>query len=337
MSKKLPVELIGPFPPNVGGVSTHLSRALPLLQKQGFNVSVISVNALGAKSEPNVRYIPAYLLPIALLFKRKSCLHFHVDSLNHLILAMLLSIRHKTYLTVHNNRYPTTLLDDTFKDKIKWKCLSSFKRIICVNSVTHEFLKNRLSNVYPKVVPAFLPPIEINEASIIDIKAWGDKFEHLLSGYAYRLSFYLGQDLYGIDMMIELIERLIIQKINVGLVLLLNLEQNDYLTSLKEKIKALKLEENIQLIDINKGVDAVALWQHSDLYLRPTNTDGNSISVLEALHVGTPVVASDCVERPANCLLFKNRDIEDFTLKVIDGLSSKVSLDGEYGLYNEYY
>ena len=76
------------------------------------------------------------------------------------------------------------------------------------------------------------------------------------------------------------------------------MEETPYFGKITQKINNLNLEQNILLIDINKGVDAVALWQMSDIYLRPTNTDGNSISILEALSVGSSVVASDCVERP---------------------------------------
>ena len=36
----------------------------------------------------------------------------------------------------------------------------------------------------------------------------------------------------------------------------------------------------------------------TDVLLKPTNTDGDAISVREALYLGVPVVASDVVERP---------------------------------------
>lgn len=320
MSKKHKIILIGPYPPLVGGVSTHLFRALPLLLKSGFKAVVISVNKTDTKN-PNVSYIPSLLLPFYLFLQPKSIVHFHVDSLSHLLVSVILRLRHKTFLTVHNNRYPTTMESNSIGTWLKWKCLSTFTRIICVNSVTQTYLKNRLSNVFKDVIPAFLPPADIDEDSINEIKKWGRKFDYVLSGYAYRLSFYKDEDLYGVDMMIDLVSRLKTEKINVGLVLLINLEENAYLEKLKRDIIRLKLQDDIHLIDINQGVDAVALWKYSDVYLRPTNTDGNSISVMEALHMGTTVVASDCVERPEGCLLFKTRDGDDFVRVVGSGVS----------------
>lgn len=48
----------------------------------------------------------------------------------------------------------------------------------------------------------------------------------------------------------------------------------------------------------------------SSALLRPTNTDGDAVSVREALWLGVPVIASDVVVRPAGTVLFRNRDAE---------------------------
>ncbi len=322
MSSKYPIILIGPYPPLIGGVSTHLFRALPLLIKDGYRASVISVKRTDSK-DPSVSYIPALLLPFYLFVQPKSIVHFHVDSLSHLLLSAMLKLRHKTFLTVHNNRYPTTMESGSFVTRLKWKCLATFTRIICVNSDTQTYLAHKLTNIFKDVVPAFLPPTDIDEDSIKEIKKWGSQFKYVLSGYAYRLSFYEDEDLYGIDMMIALVNRMVSEQINVGLILLINLEEDAYLEKLKREIVRLNLQDNINLVDINQGIDAVALWKYSDVYLRPTNTDGNSISVMEALHMGTTVVASDCVERPEGCVLFKNRDADDFGDVVTTSLQSK--------------
>lgn len=324
MTHNLPIILVGPYPPNVGGVSTHLFRAVLVLEGAGFEVKVVSVNKLQS-GQKNVSYITPFLLPIYLLMQKRSIVHFHVDSVNHLLVAWIIKVKHCIYLTVHNNRYPTTLIKKSIKNALKWRCLKQFRKIICVNSETQRFLSERLENINSEVVPAFLPPVDINDQTLTKIKQWGKSFDKILSGYAYRLSFYKGQDLYGIDMMITLMSLLKKRKINAGLVLLLNLEENDYLTEIKKQIKALELEDNINLIDINDGVDSVALWRYSDVYLRPTNTDGNSISVLEALTVGTPVVASDCVERPESCILFENRNVEDLCSKVLHSFNTPLT------------
>lgn len=53
----------------------------------------------------------------------------------------------------------------------------------------------------------------------------------------------------------------------------------------------------------------------TDAYLRPTNTDGDSFSIWEALYLGIPVIASDATQRPDGCVLFKNRNLDDLVDK----------------------
>jgi glycosyltransferase involved in cell wall biosynthesis len=60
----------------------------------------------------------------------------------------------------------------------------------------------------------------------------------------------------------------------------------------------------------------------SSVFIRPTNTDGDAISLREALYFGVPSVASDVVTRPEGTILFKNRNIDDLTVKVRDLLDN---------------
>jgi len=136
------------------------------------------------------------------------------------------------------------------------------------------------------------------------------------------LSFYKDEDLYGIDMMIELMDELIHRKgKSVGLALVLSMDESPYLSEIKSRISTKGLSSHVKLIDINGGIDANALWSISSVYLRPTNTDGDSISVREALYVGTTVVASDCVKRPEGCLLFTNRNQSSMNQVVLEAIT----------------
>lgn len=65
--------------------------------------------------------------------------------------------------------------------------------------------------------------------------------------------------------------------------------------------------------------NAFEYWKISDVFIRPTTTDIEGISVKEALWVNTPAIASDVCERPAGTLLFENRnylDLKDKVLKI---------------------
>jgi hypothetical protein len=60
----------------------------------------------------------------------------------------------------------------------------------------------------------------------------------------------------------------------------------------------------------------------SNIFVRPTNTDGDAVSLREALYFKIPSVVSDAVSRPEGSVLFRNRDVNDFTLKVRDALDN---------------
>ena len=54
----------------------------------------------------------------------------------------------------------------------------------------------------------------------------------------------------------------------------------------------------------------------SDVYVRPTLADGDSMAVREALDLGVAVVASDVVTRPAGCVLFATDNARDLAAAI---------------------
>jgi glycosyltransferase involved in cell wall biosynthesis len=74
------------------------------------------------------------------------------------------------------------------------------------------------------------------------------------------------------------------------------------------------------LLNIASGI-FVPVLAEADVFVRPTNTDGDANSVREALYLGVPAVASDVVERPAGTILFRTRDLDDLEAKVRSVLS----------------
>jgi hypothetical protein len=58
------------------------------------------------------------------------------------------------------------------------------------------------------------------------------------------------------------------------------------------------------------------LMSRSQIFLRPTFQDGDSISVREALALGVPVVASRIGSRPPGTILFHPGDLQDLLSKV---------------------
>ena len=53
------------------------------------------------------------------------------------------------------------------------------------------------------------------------------------------------------------------------------------------------------------------LFKKINLFIRPTFTDGDAVSIREALSFNCSVIASDVVQRPKSTVTFKNRDFND--------------------------
>jgi glycosyltransferase involved in cell wall biosynthesis len=132
-----------------------------------------------------------------------------------------------------------------------------------------------------------------------------------------KVNWYQGQDLYGLDLLVDLVARLAEDFPTIGLVICFfdHFERDQsYVDSLVERARELGVERNI-LFNTARSV-LLPVIDASDLFVRPTATDGDANSIREALYVGTPVVASDCVVRPAGVACFRNRDIDDLEATV---------------------
>ena len=152
---------------------------------------------------------------------------------------------------------------------------------------------------------------------------------------AWNLVMHNNQDLYGLDMCIEAMVKLKEDKTNqyyLIFVVASNTNQQERMAAYKKQINDNKLEDCILIWE--QSISFVRLLQECDLVLRTTNTDGDAVSIREALHFGKPVLASDVVKRPDGVVLFKTRNVEDLTNKIkelaIKGLDVEIPKSVDY-------
>ena len=82
----------------------------------------------------------------------------------------------------------------------------------------------------------------------------------------------------------------------------------------RKKINTLGLKENVILYH-----NTDELWpilKVSDIFLRTSITDGDANSIREALFFKKIVIASDCVQRPKDCIIYKTLDSHDLIHKI---------------------
>jgi glycosyltransferase involved in cell wall biosynthesis len=175
---------------------------------------------------------------------------------------------------------------------------------------------------------AFLPPPNDDEDLIV--KSYSNELllflkDHhpILIANAFQLSIYQNIDLYGLDLCVELIFYLKNKFNNVGLVFALSDENHNkpYFDNIKERLHQLNINNNFIFITGSKEI--WPLFKKVDLLVRPTYTDGDAVSIREALYFGCPVIASNSCERPHNTILFENRDLHDFSEKCLEILTYK--------------
>lgn len=319
MSLSNNIEIWGVYPPPLGGVSIHVKRLIHGLNKY----RLVLLRNYGTKVKgyeyiKNVTYLP--LLIFSLLWGRNRIIHVHSNSYIIFLFLLLFGTRHKIGVTLHNQRIAR--VKSPFKQFVFTLFLRRADFIILNSKKYSEILiqKYRLSENRLHVLPAFILPMESEYCGLPkDVLDFRKKCTYLISANAFRLVIEDGLDLYGLDLLIELIRDLREDGINAGLLFCLpEIGDKKYYEELQRRIKDYRLEEYVKIVS---GViqNAFEYWKLSDVFIRPTTTDIEGISVKEALWVNTPAIASDVCERPVGTLLFENRnylDLKDKVLKI---------------------
>ncbi len=131
--------------------------------------------------------------------------------------------------------------------------LKSTTALIVVNSDIRKFcisLGVDPDKIY--LIPAFIPPVVREaETGVIPQKIldFFDMHDPVLSANAFKIKFFNNEDVYGIDLCIELCHRLKQRWNTLGLLFLLpQTGDKDYFTHLKQRIAELNLENNFLFI-----------------------------------------------------------------------------------------
>lgn len=315
------VELWGTYPPPIGGVSIHVYRLIHNLHK--IDSSIILRDFGKSVPKPNISYVKQvhyrWLEFFLLLFRKKRVIHLHSNNLFAFALFILLGKRHKVGVTLHNQN----LIKET--SFIRKKIIQSFLRRAAFVVLNDDNYMLKLCSYFHcsenkfHVLPAFLPPNESEYLGLSeDILLFRKLHSFVLSANAYKLRCENDIDIYGFDLLIQLVNSLKEKGINVGLIFCLPMIGDmAYYQKCLSLIKEMNIEDNILIVQ-KEMPNGFEVWKLSDLFIRPTFTDIEGISVKEALYSGTPAVASDVCKRPDEAILFENRNYKDLERKVLD-------------------
>jgi glycosyltransferase involved in cell wall biosynthesis len=245
-----------------------------------------------------------------------------------MLVALMKCRGKKAILTLHGAGL-TDQLDrsDELRRGLAWPAIRFMMDHISFIVVVNPHVKELLVSIginpnKVSVIPAFVAPMvrqeDIDEIPN-DIWRFIEEHNQIISANASQIVLYKDEDLYGIDMCVDLCAMLKESYEDIGFVFVLpNVGNYEYFGEMQDRIKARGIGDNF--LFVKQQYQFYPILMKSDLFVRPTITDGDSVSVRESLHFAVPVVASDAVQRPNGTILFENRNLGDFYEKVKDVL-----------------
>ncbi len=310
------IAILGIVPPPFGGVSVHIKRVMDCFSLQNNMLLFWS-------TEQRVRrFLPWYILRLwgRLVLYRPQYVYYHstyiVSSVIELVSLVLLQrlMKFQLHIVDHDCRHLYKRREIT-KRLYGW-VIKHTQSVICIGMTTAQSYKdNNLMVPNLHVQDAFIPPIKRNERLILEtypssLKSFIKEHTPLLLMSVAHLMRTGTQDMYGVDVAIKMLAHILDEYPDAGLIIGLPYVKDEvYFQLLQKSMKQLGVAENIYILHGNKEI--WPLFATIDLFIRPTLTDGDSISVREALYFNVPVVASDVCLRPAGVHCFAYGNAED--------------------------
>lgn len=338
------IMVCGPVPPPLGGVSVHVQRLIYKLKKQGNCVVTQNTESLYKNSwaltcikRVPLKYLAQLIYIVTfcmrLIRKRPAVIIYHMCYARTILPELVVMLIYRFFsaaqvmLVEHDCRH---MYERThhFKKFFSWSMRYVDMLVIIGTGTAQSYRDNGVSKAPRTIIEsAFLPPQLDQEARIWDsyplhVARFLAQHRPSLLMNAYQICMWHGKDLYGIDAALELLVGLRTRYSDIGLLIVLgSVGDVPQYQILKNYIDMHTLSNAVCLVEGQK--ELWPLMKKVDLFIRPTVSDGASVSVQEALYFGLPVVASNVCERPPSVSVYRIGDQQDFTAKVVSAIEKK--------------
>ena len=329
------------LPPPYGGVTVYVKRLIGQLLKDGFTVGGYYSEFCTDKEIINSlmfdrwTWMQTSLLPFKIwkyLVETASYKvvhsHFSLEGMAYLWLLKTIG-RKRIVVTVHNsmnaNYYiSTNKINRFFLDKmlqspdVTWIAVSEQgKRQLS------GFPVKPVTPVY--VIPAYIPISDADYTPLSEnLQQYISSHDKIISFYGHSFMQNAGKDIYGFYSAIKVYSEVIGKTdINTGLVLCIADEGDTENIALLHDY-AEKLDIGHKIFWQIGAIDNIrTLWHNTDIYIRPTSTDGDSVAVREVLDEGATVIASDVCERPDGVITYKFGNDDDLVNLILSNLTAR--------------
>lgn len=305
---KLRVLLLGPYPPPHGGVEINLASLQDFLHRVDACCEVINLTRHRRVGIGPVHYPATAMDVIRLILRNKAeIIHLHVGgnvSWRLLGLGLLCSLlpSRKVVLTLHSGGYPSSPAGKTARPiSLRGFLFRRFDGIIAVNQELVDMFISfgvpaaKIRLILPFSLPAKLPDVALPETI--------GKF---FAAHAPVLLSVGGlEPEYDLPSQIEALGCLRETSPGAGLLIA---GAGSLEAEIRSRIRATSYADHVLLAgDVSREV-VLRMMSLSDVLLRTTLFDGDSIAIREALHFGLPVIATDNGMRPERASLIPIAD-----------------------------
>jgi glycogen synthase len=301
---------LGPYPPPHGGVQTNIVAIREHLRRHGIGAPVINLTRHRAAEVDEVYYPRSATQVIKLLWSLPSdIIHVHIGGrLTGRLLALCLVCTvipgKRVVLTFHSGGYPSwqrrrraRLL--SFRNFV----LRRLDAIIAVNTEIADLFRSL--GVSPSRISVRCPfsPVRVSDTEPLPepLRTFCDSHQPLLTTVG------LLEPEYDLRLQVKTLAGIRREFPNAGLAIIGS-------GSLEQELRRIISDDpagsHILLCGDVAHQTTVKVISRSDAFLRTTLYDGDSISVREALQLGTPVIGTDNGMRPAGVHLIPASDAQ---------------------------
>ena len=314
---------LGPYPPPHGGVQTNLVAIREYLRRSGHTCDVLNLTRFRREDSDGVYYPVGAAALMRLLWRLPADilhLHFGGDLTPRLLgLALFCTLLpgRKTVLTFHSGGYPGSPAGRTAAPAtLRGFVLRRLDGLIGVNPKIAALFAR--FGARPERIRTILPfAVEPPDRSL----PLPPRLSAFLNAHSPTLlTVGLLEPEYDLAMQIDAMAGILERYPRAGLLLVGagSLEE-----SLRARIAALPYRDRVLLYGDMPHEVTLRATLECDLLLRTTLYDGDSVSVREALYIGTPVIATDNGMRPEGVHLIPPSDAGRLRDAVCDLLSGE--------------
>ncbi|WP_027417766.1 glycosyltransferase [Aneurinibacillus terranovensis] len=324
MKTKKSIAEIGVYPPPVGGISIHIERLCDHLEQSGIPFTIYDGNGNQAgKNRPVVPLPSIEKWSWTYLFrKNEDIIHNHFLRWQMRFTLSLLKLKGKKVIhTIHSLRNDGEQLSAIHKMMVYLTGMLSDHFVAVSEEIKEKLLELRIPARKISVIPGFIPP-DLSESSLaiaqqaVPSSIWDFfvRYRQVVVANGGAGNLYNGHELYGLDLCVDSFIELAQENNDLGYIYCItHVVDKSVIETCKQKLSEHGLQHRFMLVQ--EKIPFYPLIEKAALFVRPTASDGDAISVREALYLGTPCIASDVVKRPAGVISFENRNVRDFTAK----------------------